>query len=90
MSDVAVALGAIFSIALISVVILAGVWKFWRKSTIARIAQGLAFLSLGNLLTGDWGSAIGGFLFYGAIWCFSYKKMNFAEKIDYETFLRRK
>lgn len=76
------------AVASISLVILAGVWKFWRKSTIARISQVFAFLSLGNLLAGDWALAFGGFFLYGAIWRFAYKKMNFAEKIDYETFFR--
>jgi hypothetical protein len=89
MSDAAVALGIIFFLALISAIFLAGVWKFWRKSTIARISQGLSLLSLGNLLTGEWSMAIGGFLLYGIIWRYSYQKMSFAEKIDYETFFRR-
>jgi|LauGreSBDMM110SN_4_FD.fasta_scaffold652461_2 hypothetical protein len=89
MKSIAIALGTLLVVALISFVILAGVWKFWRKSTIARLSQVLAFLSLGNLLTGDWAIAIGGFVLYGAIWRFSYGKMNFAEKIDYETFFRR-
>ena len=89
MKSIAIALGTFLVVALISFVILAGVWKFWRKSTIARISQGLTFLSLGNLLTGDWAIAIGGFALYGAIWRISYRKMNFAEKIDYDTYFRR-
>jgi hypothetical protein len=80
---------ALAGLGAISGLLLAGVWKYWRKSTIARIAQGLAFLSLGNIFFGDWEIAFGGFLLYGSIWLFSYRKMNYAEKIDYETFFRR-
>jgi hypothetical protein len=90
MENLAVALGTLLGVTLISITIVAGVWKFWRKSTIARIAQGFSLLSLGNFLTGDWSTAVGGFLLYGAIWFFAYRKMTFAEKIDYETFFRRK
>ena len=83
----------LFGVSIILVVVLAllvlGAWRYWRKSTIARIAQGLAVLSLGNILFGDWEIAIGGFLLYGTIWALSFRKMNFAEKIDYETFYRR-
>ena len=89
MANFLVILGVLLILAVISGLVLAGVWKYWRKSTIARIAQGLAFLSLGNIFFGDWKIAIGGFLLYGSIWLFSYRKMNFAERIDYETFFRR-
>jgi len=89
MTNFLVILGVIVVLAVVSGLVLAGVWKHWRKSTIARIAQGLAFLSLGNILLGDWEIALGGFLLYGTIWLFTYRKMNFAEKIDYKTFFQR-
>jgi hypothetical protein len=89
MANFLVILGVLVILALISGLLLAGVWKYWRKSTIARIAQGFTFLSLGNIFFGDWEIALGGFLIWGSIWLFSYRKMNFAEKIDYETFFRR-
>jgi ribose/xylose/arabinose/galactoside ABC-type transport system permease subunit len=85
----------VISLAVIAVVtlgsglLLAGVWKYWRKSTIARIAQVLAFLSLLNIFSGEWVTALGGFILYGAIWRFAYRKMNYEESIDYKTFLGR-
>jgi hypothetical protein len=81
--------GVIIFLAVVSVLLVFGVWRYWRKSTIARIAQGLTVLSLVNILFGMWEIAIGGFLLYGTIWVLSFRKMNFVEKIDYETFYRR-
>ena len=89
MENILVALGALLVAALISMVILSWVWKFWRKSTIARIAQALAFLSLLNVFSGEWITALGGFILYAAIWRFSYRRMSYEEKLDYDTFLRR-
>jgi hypothetical protein len=89
MANFLLVFGALFFLAAIFWLLLSGVWKYWRKSTIARIAQGFTFLSLGNIFFGDWEIALGGFLIWGSIWLFSYRKMNFAEKIDYETFFRR-
>ncbi len=82
-------LGVLAIFAIVSGLLFAGVWKFWRKSTIARISQALAFLSLANIFFGDWERAVGGFLLYGSFWFLSYRKMNFEEKNDYETFFRR-
>jgi hypothetical protein len=84
-----VSLGLLLVVVLFSILFLAGVWKYWRKSTIARISQALAFLALLNVLSGEWASAFGGFVLYGAIWRFAHSKMSYEEKIDYDTFLRR-
>ena len=89
MEEIGIALVTILFVAIFSFAILAGVWKFWRKSTIARVAQVFAFLSLGNFITGEWLMAIGGFVLYVAIWRIAYSSMSLVEKIDYETFFRR-
>ncbi len=81
--------GVIVILTVVSGLLVIGVWRYWRKSTIARIAQGLAALSLVNVLFGDWEIAVGGFLLYGSIWVLSFRKMSLSEKIDYETFYRR-
>lgn len=82
-------LGALATFAIVSGLLIAGVWKYWRKSTIARIAQALALLSIVNIFFGDWEIAVGGFLLYGSFWFLAYRKMNFDEKNDYKTFFRR-
>jgi len=84
-----VMLGALATFAIVSGLLIAGVWKYWRKSTIARIAQALALLSIVNIFFGDWEIAVGGFLLYGSFWFLAYRKMNFDEKNDYKTFFRR-
>jgi hypothetical protein len=89
MENFLVMLGVLAIFAIVSGLLFAGLWKFWRKSTIARVAQALAFLSLANIFLGDWETALGGFLLSGSFWLFSYRKMNFEEKNDYETFFRR-
>ncbi len=82
-------LGALATFAIVSGLLIAGAWKYWRKSTIARIAQALALLSIVNIFFGDWEIAVGGFLLYGSFWFLAYRKMNFDEKNDYKTFFRR-
>ncbi len=82
-------LGALATFAIVSGLLIAGAWKYWRKSTIARIAQALALVSLANIFFGEWEIAVGGFLLYGSFWFLAYRKMNFDEKNDYKTFFRR-
>ncbi len=82
-------LGALATFAIVSGLLIAGAWKYWRKSTIARIAQALALLSIVNIFFGDWEIAVGGFLLYGSFWFLAYRKMNFDEKNDYKALFRR-
>ncbi len=89
MENFLVMLGALATFAIVSGLLIAGAWKYWRKSTIARIAQALALLSLANIFFGEWEIAVGGFLLYGSFWFLAYRKMNFEEKNDYEKFFRR-
>jgi hypothetical protein len=89
MQNLVISYAVIAVVTIGSGLLLAGVWKYWRKSTIARIAQVLAFLSLLNIFSGEWVTALGGFFLYGAIWRFAYRKMSYEESIDYKTFLGR-